>query len=88
VTASSGLLSRPAMPDDWLGEKCLRRLRKAFAIGELGRTFVARVRLFEAEELVTQCTAAGFEVDVVLGDYAGGALIADSPRPFLFARRQ
>jgi hypothetical protein len=80
------------MPDDWFedwfAEQCLTRLRKAFTIGQPGRTFVERVRFFEAEELVTQCTAAGFEMDVVLGDYAGDALIADSPRTFLVARRQ
>jgi SAM-dependent methyltransferase len=65
-----------------------RFVRKTITIGELGRTFVERVRLFEPEELVALSTAAGFEVDTVLGDYAGGALAATSPRTILFARRQ
>jgi hypothetical protein len=84
VTASSGLRSALTMPDDRVGD-CFG---KTILIGELGRTFVARVRLFESEALVPQCTAAGFEVDAVLGDYAGGVLTADSPRTILFARRQ
>jgi SAM-dependent methyltransferase len=65
-----------------------RFVRKTITIGELGRTFVERVRLFEPEELVALSTAAGFEVDAVLGDYAGGALAPTSPRTILFARRQ
>jgi SAM-dependent methyltransferase len=65
-----------------------RFVRKTITIGELGRTFVERVRLFELEELIAMSTAAGFEVDAVLGDYAGGALTATSPRTILFARRQ
>jgi SAM-dependent methyltransferase len=65
-----------------------RFVRKTITIGELGRTFVERVRLFEPEELVALATATGFEVDAVLGDYAGGRLDADSPRAILFARRQ
>jgi hypothetical protein len=44
--------------------------------------------LFEPDELVALATATGFEVDAVLGDYAGGRLDADSPRTILFARRQ
>jgi SAM-dependent methyltransferase len=65
-----------------------RFVRKTITLGELGRTFVERVRLFEPEELVAMATAAGFAVDAVLGDYAGGALTATSPRTILFARRQ
>jgi SAM-dependent methyltransferase len=65
-----------------------RFVRKTITIGELGRTFVERVRLFEPEELVSLCTAAGFEVEAVLGDYAGSALTATSPRTLLFARRE
>jgi SAM-dependent methyltransferase len=65
-----------------------RFVRKTITIGELGRTFVERVRLFEPEELVALSTAAGFEVGAVLGDYVGGALTATSPRTILFARRQ
>jgi SAM-dependent methyltransferase len=65
-----------------------RYVRKTITIGDLGRTFVERVRLFEPEELVALCTRAGFAVDAVLGDYAGGPLGAASPRTILFARRQ
>jgi SAM-dependent methyltransferase len=65
-----------------------RFVRKTITLGELGRTFVERVRLFEPEELVAMATAAGFAVDAVLGDYAGSALTATSPRTILFARRQ
>jgi hypothetical protein len=72
---------------DWFSEKWMVRL-KTLRFAEQGRTFVQRVRLFEAEELVIQCIAAGFEVDMALGDNAGGALIADWPRTILFARRQ
>lgn len=65
-----------------------RFVRKMITLGDLGRTFVERVRLFEPAELVTLCTGAGFSVDTVLGDYAGSALGPDSPRTILFARRQ
>jgi SAM-dependent methyltransferase len=65
-----------------------RFVRKTITLGELGRTFVERVRLFEPEELVAMATAAGFAVDAMLGDYAGSALTATSPRTILFARRQ
>jgi SAM-dependent methyltransferase len=64
-----------------------RFVRKMITIGDLGRTFVERVRLFEPAELVALCTEAGFIVDTVLGDYDGSALGADSPRVILFARR-
>jgi hypothetical protein len=92
VTASFGLRSPPAMPadwsEDWFGEECLVRSRKAYTIGEQRRTFVERVRLFEPGGLAALCTAAVFAVDAVPGEYAGCALIADSPRTNLFARRQ
>lgn len=65
-----------------------RFVRKTITIGELGRTFEERVRLFEPRELVAMATAAGFDVDAVLGDYAGGPHDASSPRTILFARRQ
>jgi SAM-dependent methyltransferase len=65
-----------------------RFVRKMITIGDLGRTFVERVRLFEPDELVALCTGAGFMVEAVLGDYDGSALAPDSPRAILFARRQ
>jgi SAM-dependent methyltransferase len=65
-----------------------RFVRKTITIGDLGRTFVERVRLFEPEELVSLCTAAGFTVGAVLGDYAGASLGPSSPRTIVFARRQ
>ena len=64
-----------------------RFVRKMITIGDLGRTFVERVRLFEPAELVALCTTAGFAVAAVLGDYDGSALRDDSPRTILFARR-
>ena len=77
------------MSDHWLEDSFSESLLTFHnTIGARRRTFVQRVRLFEAEELVIPCTAAGFEVDVALGDNASGALIADSPRIILFARRQ
>jgi SAM-dependent methyltransferase len=65
-----------------------RFVRKMITIGDLGRTFVERVRLFEPEELVALCNDAGFHVDAVLGDYDGSPLGPESPRAILFARRQ
>ena len=65
-----------------------RFVRKTITIGDLGRTFVERVRLFEPSELVALCTEAGFSVATVFGDYDGSALTPDSPRTILFARRQ
>jgi SAM-dependent methyltransferase len=65
-----------------------RFVRKTITLGDLGRTFVERVRLFEPDELVTLCTGAGFSVDAVLGDYDGSPLRPDSPRAILFAQRQ
>jgi SAM-dependent methyltransferase len=65
-----------------------RFVRKTITIGDLGRTFVERVRLFEPSELAALCTSAGFVVDSVVGDYDGSALRDDSPRTILFARRR
>lgn len=65
-----------------------RFVRKTITLGDLGRTFVERVRLFEPAELVALCTSAGFAVDAVFGDYDGTALGPDSPRTILFARRR
>ena len=65
-----------------------RFVRKTITIGDLGRTFVERVRLFEPDELVALCTRAGFSVDAVFGDYVGLPLHPASPRTILFARRQ
>jgi len=64
-----------------------RFVRKTITIGELGRTFVERVRLFEPHELVALCTQVGFSMDAVMGDYDGSPLGSDSPRTILFARR-
>lgn len=64
-----------------------RFVRKTITIGDLGRTFVERVRLFEPAELIGLCEEAGFHVDEVLGDYSGSALSDESPRVILFARR-
>lgn len=65
-----------------------RFVRKTITIGDLGRTFVERVRLFGQKDIEALCSAAGFDVDAVYGDYQGGAPSADSPRMIFFARRQ
>ncbi len=64
-----------------------RFVRKMITIGDLGRTFVERVRLFEPSELEALCTDAGFVVDAMLGDYDGSPLRTGAPRVILFARR-
>ncbi len=64
-----------------------RFVRKTITLGELGRTFVERVRLFEPAELVGLCTGAGFAVETIAGDYTGASLDVTSPRVILFARR-
>lgn len=65
-----------------------RYVRKTITLGDLGRTFVERVRLFDPAELADLCTEAGFAVERVCGDYAGAPLGPQSPRAILFARRQ
>jgi SAM-dependent methyltransferase len=65
-----------------------RFVRKTITIGDLGRTFVERVRLFEPEVLAALCTQAGFCVEAVVGNYDGSPLRPESPRTILFARRQ
>ncbi len=51
-----------------------------------GRTFVERVRLFQAEELESMLVAAGLAVQFRLGDYAGGPLLPGAPRTILLSR--
>lgn len=65
-----------------------RFVRKTITIGDLGRTFVERVRLFRQDELEARCGEAGFSIDAVYGDYMGGPPRPDSPRMILFARRR
>jgi SAM-dependent methyltransferase len=65
-----------------------RFVRKTITIGDLGRTFVERVRLFEPSDLAALCTSAGFVVESVVGNCDGSALRDDSPRTILFARRR
>jgi hypothetical protein len=65
-----------------------RFVRKMITIGDLGRTFVERVRLFEPSELRALGTSAGFTVDAVCGDCDGRPLSAESPRTILFAQRR
>lgn len=65
-----------------------RFVKRTITIGELGRAFVERVRLFRQAELDTLCAEAGFHVDAVYGDYQGGLPGPDSPLMILFARRQ
>ena len=65
-----------------------RFVRKTITIGEFGRTFVERVRLFEPEELVTMVQASGYTVAELLGDYIGTPLVHAAPRTIVIARRQ
>ena len=64
-----------------------RFVRKTITIGEFGRTFVERVRLFEPRELSGMVEASGFAVVELLGDYAGTPLDGRSTRTILVARR-
>ena len=65
-----------------------RFVRKTITIGEFGRTFVERVRLFEPDELTTMVASSGYDVVEVLGDYAGMPLGPGSSRTIVIARRQ
>src|SRR5688500_16520005 len=63
-----------------------RFVRKTITIGEFGRTFVERVRLFEPDELTAMVSASGYAVVELLGDYSGAPLGPDSTRTILVAR--
>jgi len=65
-----------------------RFVRKTITIGEYGRTFVERVRLFEPDELTAMVSSSGYAVLEVLGEYSGATLAADSSRTIVIARRQ
>lgn len=65
-----------------------RFVRKTITIGEFGRTFVERVRLFQPDELRTMVEENGFTVVELLGDYGGTVLGESSTRTILVARRQ
>lgn len=64
-----------------------RYVRKTISLGEYGRTFMERVRLFEPAELASRCRDAGFDVCDMLGDYDGAVLTDGSPRAIIIARR-
>lgn len=64
-----------------------RFVRKTITVGDLGRTFVERVRLFPPDELRAMLLAAGFEVTALVGDYAGAPHDEDSTRAIYVARR-
>ena len=64
-----------------------RFVRKTITIGEFGRTFVERVRLFEPDELTEMVEASGYSVIELLGDYTGSPLDAGATRTILIARR-
>ena len=65
-----------------------RFVRKTITIGEFGRTFVERVRLFTPDELSAMVSSGGYDVVEMLGDYAGTPLGPDSSRTILIARRR
>lgn len=65
-----------------------RFVRKTITIGEFGRTFVERVRLFRPDELVAMVEASEFSVLELLGDYDGAALGDHSTRTIVIARRK
>jgi SAM-dependent methyltransferase len=60
-----------------------RFVRKLIEVGELGRTFVERVRLFEPAELVQLLEGCGYLVVDVLGDYDGRQLDEHATRTIL-----
>ena len=64
-----------------------RFVRKTITIGEFGRTFVERVRLFEPEELTAMVSSSGYSVVELLGDYAGAPLGPESTRTIVIALR-
>ena len=60
---------------------------KTITLGDLGRTYVERVRLFTPMELTAMLDSGGFAVTQTYGDYDGGVLRDDSPRAILISRR-
>ncbi len=62
-----------------------RRVVKTIRIPD-GRTFIERVRLFQADELERMLADAGLSVQFRFGDYAGGPLHAGAPRTILLSR--
>lgn len=64
-----------------------RYVVKTITLGDLGRTFVERVRLFDPAELAGMLESCGFDVTQTYGDYGGGPLTTDSPRAILISRR-
>ena len=65
-----------------------RFVEKRIRLSEQGREYVERVRLFSPRDLSAMLEQTGFEVSLLVGDYAGGAWHEDSPRTILFATRR
>ena len=65
-----------------------RFVRKTITIGEFGRTFVERVRLFTPDELSALVASSGYAIVEMLGEYSGAPLDGDSSRTIVIARRQ
>ncbi len=63
-----------------------RYVCKTIRLVDEARSFTERVRLFTADDLTRMLDMACFEVAHVLGDYAGRAHDAASPRTILVAR--
>ena len=82
-------LARVAQPGGWVVLDYLHASRrKTITIGDLGRTFVERVRLFEASELTTPCTSEGLVVGPMVGDCDRSSSRDDSPHTIRVARRR
>jgi SAM-dependent methyltransferase len=64
-----------------------RYVQKIVRFSGTGQTFLERVRLFDAGELVAMVRAAGFCVSQMLGDYNGGPITPWSPRTIIIGRR-
>jgi len=61
---------------------------KTIMLGDEGRLFTERVRLFEPEELATMLQLCCFDVREILGDYAGAEHSAASPRTIIIGERR
>lgn len=61
---------------------------KSIMLGDEGRLFTERVRLFEPEELATMLHRCCFDVRAILGDYTGAEHSAASPRTIIIGERR
>lgn len=70
------------------GRRVEKQIRIQESDGGEHEAFTERVRLYDADELVTLLTAEGVEPLEIMGDYTGAPHGPESPRAILFARVQ